>query len=108
MELSQYFRFVLALLFVLGLIGLLALIAKRYGLGMAQSVRTGSKKRLKLIEVMVLDAKRRAILFRRDDTEHLVILGANGETVVETNITPPAVQDDNLMGDDLKAGNQSE
>jgi len=103
MELSQYFRFVLALVFVLGLIGLLALIAKRYGLGMAQSAMTGGKKRLKLVEVMVLDAKRRAILFRRDEVEHLVILGANGETVVETNITPPVEQRDNL-----KASTQSE
>jgi len=103
MELSQYFRFVLALLFVLGLIGLLALIAKRYGLGMAQSSMTGGKKRLKLIEVMTLDAKRRAVLLRRDDIEHLVILGVNTETVVETNIIPPTEVNDNL-----KVGQQSE
>lgn len=90
MELSQYFRFVFALLFVLGLIGLLALVAKRYGLGMAQSAITkGGKKRLQLVEVMALDTKRRAILLRRDQTEHLIILGTNTETVVETNIVPP-------------------
>lgn len=90
MELSEYFRFVLALAFVLGLIGLLALVAKRYGPGMARSAMTkGRKKRLKLVEVMVLDGKRRAIIFRRDDVEHLVILGPNSETVVETGIAPP-------------------
>lgn len=97
MELSQYFRFVFALLFVLGLIGLLALVAKRYGLGMAQSAITkGGKKRLQLVEVMALDTKRRAILLRRDQTEHLIILGTNTETVVETNIVPPI---DNNNGD---------
>ena len=95
MELSEYFRFVLALAFVLGLIGLLALVAKRYGPGIARSTMTkGRKKRLRLVETMVLDGKRRAIIFRRDDTEHLVILGPNSETVVETGITPPP-EDDN-------------
>ncbi|MCK4939252.1 MAG: flagellar biosynthetic protein FliO [Rhodospirillaceae bacterium] len=95
MELSEYFRFVLALAFVLGLIGLLALVAKRYGPGMARVAMTkGRKKRLRLVETMVLDGKRRAIIFRRDDTEHLVILGPNSETVVETGITPPP-EDDN-------------
>jgi len=106
MELSQYFRFVLALIFVLGLIGLLALIAKRYGLGMAQTAGSG-KKRLKLVEVMVLDAKRRAVLFRRDEVEHLVILGANGETVVETNITPPTEEPAKEI-EKPKAANKSE
>ena len=90
MELSEYFRFVLALVFVLGLIGLLALAIKRYGPGMAGSVMTkGRKKRLKLVEIMMLDGKRRAVIFRRDDVDHLVILGPNSETVVETGITPP-------------------
>ncbi len=95
MELPEYFRFVLALAFVLGLIGLLALVAKRYGPGMAGSVMTkGRKKRLKIVEVMMLDGKRRAVIFRRDDVEHLVILGPNSETVVETGITPPPEAND--------------
>ena len=94
MELSEYFRFVLALAFVLGLIGLLALIIRRYGPGMAGGAMTrGGKKRLKLVETMVLDGKRRAVIFRRDDREHLVILGPNSETVVETGITPPPEND---------------
>ncbi|MCK5545761.1 MAG: FliO/MopB family protein [Rhodospirillaceae bacterium] len=90
MELSEYFRFVLALAFVLGLIGLLALVAKRYGPGMARTAMTkGRKKRLNIVEVMAIDGKRRAVIFRRDDVEHLVILGTNSETVIETGITPP-------------------
>jgi flagellar protein FliO/FliZ len=38
---------------------------------------------------MPIDPKRRLVLLRRDNVEHLVILGATGETIVETNITPP-------------------
>lgn len=92
MDWDNYLRFVLALLFVLGLIGLLAAVVRKYGIGMGQvPVRRGAARRLKLVEVLPLDAKRRAVLLRRDDVEHLVILGSDGQTVVETGI--PSTQD---------------
>ena len=43
-------------------------------------------KRIGESEALPLDARRRLILLRRDDREHLVILGTNGETVVEQGI----------------------
>lgn len=90
MELSEYLRFVIALIFVLGLIWALALMVRRFGPGVAQSAMgKGYKKRLKLMEVMPLDARRRVVIFRRDNVEHTVILGANSETLVETNTAPP-------------------
>lgn len=91
MNLQDYAKFVLALIFVLGLIGLLATVARRLGFGLPQTqTRRGQAKRLAIVEVAALDAKRRLVLIRRDDIEHLIILGHNGETVVETGITPPA------------------
>ncbi|HEY9163599.1 MAG TPA: flagellar biosynthetic protein FliO [Magnetovibrio sp.] len=91
MNIEDYAKFVLALIFVLGLIGLLATVARRLGLGLPQTqTRRGQAKRLAIVEVSALDAKRRLVLIRRDAVEHLIILGHNGETVVETNITPPA------------------
>jgi len=94
MDAYAYAKFVLALLFVLGLIGLLALAAKRWGLGLPQAqVRRGKAKRLNIVEVANLDTKRRLILIKRDDVEHLIILGHNGETLVETGITPPTAAD---------------
>lgn len=91
MEATDYAKFVLALLFVLALIGLLAVLARRFGLGPAQARGgRGLHKRLRIVEVAPLDAKRRMVLVRRDDMEHLVILGHNGETVVETGIQAPA------------------
>lgn len=96
MEISEYFRFILALAFVLGLIAILAMLAKRYGPGMAGAAMSkGRKKRLKIVEILALDPKRRAVIIRRDDVEHLVILGTNSETVVETGIAPP--QDDESL-----------
>lgn len=86
MELSAYFRFVAALLFVLGIIGVFALLARRFVPGARNINRRGTKRRLAIIEVVPVDTKRRLVLLRRDDTEHLVMLGPNGDTVVERNI----------------------
>jgi hypothetical protein len=35
------------------------------------------------------DARRRLILVRRDDVEHLILLGAHEDILVESNITLP-------------------
>ena len=45
---------------------------------------------LRIVEVLPLDTRRKAVLLARDNVQHLVILGANGEIVVETGIPFPA------------------
>lgn len=84
---TQIFRLIAALTFVLALmIGLnLAMrrVQNRAGIGL------GQKRRLKIVEITPLDGRRRLVLLRRDDREHLVILSTTGETVVETGIIPP-------------------
>jgi flagellar protein FliO/FliZ len=87
---GEYLRFLFALLFVLGLIGGFALVAKRFGLGNRGPTTRGAAKRLGIVETMALDAKRRLLLVRRDDTEHLILIGASGEQVIESTIVPPA------------------
>lgn len=89
-DVTDYLRFVFALLFVLGLIAALALAGKRFGFGNRGPTLRGSTKRLAIVETMALDPKRRLVLVRRDGTEHLLLLGASGEQVVETGIAPPA------------------
>lgn len=84
MDAADYIRFFAALLFVLGLMGGLAYVLKR--LGLQGKVLSTGDKRLKLLEILPLDARRRLVLIQRDDAQHLVILGTSGETVVETNI----------------------
>jgi flagellar protein FliO/FliZ len=90
MELDTYMRFVLALLFVLALIGIVAWLARKAGLGTRVVRSKGMGKRLSIVEVSPVDAKRRLVLVRRDGVEHLVLLGATNETVIETGIAPPA------------------
>ena len=90
MEFGTIFRFIIALVFVLGLIGVLAIVAKRAGLSPRATRPTpGAKKRLSIVEVMAIDAKRRLVLIRRDDREHLVLLGVDRDLVVESNVAPP-------------------
>ena len=86
MELSAYFRFVAALIFVLGIIGVFALIARRFVPGARNINRRGIKRRLSIVEVVPVDTKRRLVLLKRDDTEHLVLLGPNGDMIGERNI----------------------
>jgi flagellar protein FliO/FliZ len=81
-------QFILALVFVLALIGVLAAVARRMGLGYGPSAK-GGRRRLAVSEVVALDAKRKLVLVRRDNIEHLVILGHNSETLIESAIAEP-------------------
>jgi flagellar protein FliO/FliZ len=89
MPLETYFRFLLALVFVLALIGACAWAAKRFGLGNRLPASRGRAARLGIVEATALDARRKLVLVRRDDVEHLLLLGPAGETVVESRIAPP-------------------
>ena len=87
MEVMDYFRFLLALVFVLGLIGLLATLARRAGLGFpAAAIKPGNKRRLSVVEVTAVDGRRRMVLVRRDDVEHLLLISPTSETVIERGI----------------------
>lgn len=86
MEISDYLKFLFALVFVLSLMGGLAFALKYFGFGGTSRLLPADKRRLKIVEILPLDARHRAILLRRDDKDHLVILSASGDTVVETDI----------------------
>lgn len=83
METTEVLRFFMALLFVVSLMGALWLILKRLGVNGGYVPQVGKKRRLKIVEMVSLDANNKAVLLRRDDKDHLVILGANSQTVVE-------------------------
>ncbi len=89
MEFTGYLRFIFALVFVIGLIGALAVMARRFGFGFPSGPRAGKQRRLGIVEALTLDGKRRLVLIRRDGVEYLVLLGATSETIVEG---PMAVQ----------------
>ncbi len=80
-------QFVAALLVVLGAIGALAWAGQRFGLipGVTPR-RKGQSRRLAILEVAPVDAKRRLLLVRRDSAEHLILLGPTSDLVIEANI----------------------
>ena len=87
MENLDYLRFFLALVFVLGLIGILAVLARRTGLGFPiTAIKPTKKRRLSVVEVTAVDGRRRMVLIRRDNIEHLLLISPSSEILIETNI----------------------
>ncbi|HUN51703.1 MAG TPA: flagellar biosynthetic protein FliO, partial [Candidatus Sulfotelmatobacter sp.] len=89
MDFSQYLRFVAALIAVLALIGVVAVAARRFGL-MPRATGASQGRRLQVVEVAPVDARRRLVLIRRDAVEHLVLLGQNADLLVESGIAAAA------------------
>jgi flagellar protein FliO/FliZ len=86
---ETYLRFTLALGFVVALILILAWIARRSGLGGLAIRPQGRKRRLAVVEGLILDPKHRLVIVRRDGAEHLLLLGAAGDLVIERGLVPP-------------------
>lgn len=89
MSWADYMQALLALIFVLGLLGILIVALRRLGFGSPTPTLGNRNKRVRVIEVTTLDARRKLVLVRHDEREHLLLLGANGETVVESRDGPP-------------------
>ncbi|HEY8964357.1 MAG TPA: flagellar biosynthetic protein FliO [Alphaproteobacteria bacterium] len=78
----DYLRFVIAFAFVMSLMGILAILLKKYGKG---GKGFSSGKRLSVIEIKPIDARHRLALVKCDDTEHVLVLGPGGQTLVQSN-----------------------
>ena len=89
MDFAAYLKAFLGLAIVLGLILGLSWLLKRLGLGDFKGP-LGRKRRLMTVEAVMLDSRNKAILIRRDDVEHLVLVGPNTSQVIETGIPAPA------------------
>jgi len=74
MEFSEILRFVSALVFVVGLIAACAWGARRFGL-VQLSEKASNRGRLAVVETLSIDPKRKLLIIRHDDREHLVMLG---------------------------------
>ncbi|MDI9350215.1 MAG: flagellar biosynthetic protein FliO [Candidatus Symbiobacter sp.] len=93
MDIGNYSRYLFALVLVLVLIWVVGRILPKLNLG--SKFVPMSKRRLALVESMMLDTKSRLVLVRRDDREHLLLLTL-GQTglVVEGGILPkPSASD---------------
>src|SRR3954465_1013962 len=80
-------NFILAFVFVLALIGLAAWLVRRFG-GSRLGANTGRGRmpRLAVIDAAAVDGRRRLVLVRRDNVEHLLMIGGPSDIVVEPNI----------------------
>lgn len=99
MDIVNIARFLLSFVVVIGLLGGLAWVLRRYGTG--RITTAGGKGRLGVVEVSIVDAKRRLVLIKRDDVEHLILLSPTTETIVETDINTNG--DANRFADRLEA-----
>ncbi|KAB7739091.1 hypothetical protein F2P47_13865 [Parvibaculum sedimenti] len=90
MDLTEIFRFVAALAFIVGLIGVCAYAAKRFGFATG-GFGGSAQKRLSVTEVKALDAKHRLVLIRRDGKEHLILMGGEHNLLIETGIDAPTI-----------------
>lgn len=79
-------RFFVAFIVVFGLIGLIAWLVRRFGTGRIGDSARGRQPRLAVIEAGAVDGRRRLVLIRRDNVEHLLMIGGPSDIVVEQNI----------------------
>lgn len=93
----QTLWFIIAFVIVLGLIGVAAWLVRRFG---GSSLGSGSGRgrmpRLAVIDAAAVDGRRRLVLVRRDNVEHLLMIGGPTDVVVEPNIVRSAPQRDQV------------
>lgn len=79
-------RTLIAFAVVLVLIVLVAWVFRRVSRGAGRIARRGRLTRLAVLEAIQIDPRRRLVLFRRDNTEHLILIGGSTDLVVEQGI----------------------
>src|SRR5882757_2590550 len=78
-----------------GLVGAAACVVRLLGAWrLGTTIARRRRPLLAVVDVAVVDGRRRLILIRRDNTEHLMMIGGPNDLVIEANIavaaTPPS------------------
>jgi hypothetical protein len=85
----------IAFVIVVALIGVAAWLVRRFaGNSVGGGAARGRMPRLAVIDATAVDGRRRLVLVRRDNVEHLLIIGGPTDVVVETNIVRGAASRD--------------
>jgi flagellar protein FliO/FliZ len=83
----QALTFFFAFVAVLALIGVAAWLVRRFaGNRLGTNTNRGRMPRLAVIDAAAVDGRRRLVLVRRDNVEHLLMIGGPTDIVVEPNI----------------------
>src|SRR6201999_2769892 len=84
---SGTLTFIFAFVVVLGLIGLAAWLVRRFaGNRLGANTNRGRMPRLAVIDAAAVDGRRRLVLVRRDNVEHLLMIGGPTDIGLEPNI----------------------
>ncbi|WP_300543115.1 flagellar biosynthetic protein FliO [Maricaulis sp.] len=90
---THYFFAVAVLAILVGALGLFGhAVRKGWILQNVTGLRgfaMGNHRRLRLKETLVIDPRRRLVIVQADATEHVVLLGAEAETVLASQPAPP-------------------
>jgi hypothetical protein len=92
-DMPQAAKFIAAFVVVLALIGLTAWLVRRFGANRLGSSARGRQPRLAVVDAANVDGRRRLVLIRRDNVEHLMMIGGPNDVVVEPNIVRASSRD---------------
>jgi hypothetical protein len=79
-------QYLITLVVILGLVVAVVWVVRRYALGGVRPAARGRLPRLAIVDALAIDNKRRLVLVRRDNVEHLVLIGGPSDVVVEPSI----------------------
>lgn len=94
-DIGTAMRFVIAFAVVFVLVLAAAWLLKRLSRGFSATEKRGRAPRLAVLEAVAVDQRRRLLLVRRDNMEHLLLIGGPSDIVVEQaiqRIPRPAMQ----------------
>ena len=90
----QALTFFFAFVAVLALIGAAAWLVRRFaGNRLGANTNRGRMPRLAVVDAAAVDGRRRLVLVRRDNIEHLLMIGGPTDIVVEPNIVRATTRD---------------
>ena len=78
--------------FALGIVLVLILIATwllKLATQGRDSMRRSGQKRVSVVDTAVVDGRRRVVIIRRDNVEHLIMTGGPQDLLIESGIVPP-------------------
>jgi flagellar protein FliO/FliZ len=103
----QTLTFLFAFIAVLALIGVAAWLVRRFATNrLGANPNRGRMPRLAVIDAAAVDGRRRLVLVRRDNVEHLLMIGGPSDIVVEPNIVRATPGRDQMASRAAVAGEQ--
>ena len=85
MDTASIVQAIAALVFVLSLIGLASIALRKHG----GKIKDADEARLAVLEVLPLDPRTRLMLVRRDKVQHLIAVGQENVSVIESRFESP-------------------